>query len=75
VSSLRVTDADEDVGAPAENLFIDGTAWVSGTPRTDTIPDLTFSFLAPVYPAILSKNSVFNILASNFDDHGKNHAF
>ena len=51
----------------------DGTEAIP--PRTDTIPDLTFSFLAPVYPAILSKNSVFNILASNLDDHGKNHAF
>ena len=32
------------------------------------MPDLGVSFLAPVYPAILSKNSVFSILASNLDE-------
>ena len=37
MSSLRVADADEDVGAPAENLFIDGTAWVSGTAQRPSL--------------------------------------
>jgi len=32
------------------------------------MPDFPISFLAPVYPVILSKNSVFNILASNLDE-------
>ena len=32
------------------------------------MPDLGVSFLAPVYPAILSQNSVFNILAFNLDE-------
>jgi hypothetical protein len=32
------------------------------------MPDLGVSLLAPVYPAILSKNPVFNLLAFNLDE-------